>query len=266
MLLTIGQLADYCGVTVRAVRHYHRIGLLAEPERDDSGYRRYGAQAVVDLTRIKVLADGGVPLSQVQTMLAADPEQFTAAIDAIDNTLAQQIAGLQRRRRQLAGLFAGDRLVLPPEVADLLDQLRAIGVSGHTVTMERDGWTLVEALCPELASDWVDQKRAALADPEFRRLYLACDQARDWDPDDPRLTDLAAWGADWAATQHATRDGPDTSPAQDRLALVEELVAQQTAQASPALHRLNELGKALSSTDSDRRSTNRASSRTPDHP
>lgn len=89
MLLTIGQLADYCGVTVRAVRHYHRIGLLAEPERDDSGYRRYGAQAVVDLTRIKVLADGGVPLSQVQTMLAADPEQFTAAIDAIDNTLAQ---------------------------------------------------------------------------------------------------------------------------------------------------------------------------------
>lgn len=132
--------------------------------------------------------------------------------------------------------------------------------------MERDGWTLVEALCPELASDWVDQKRAALADPEFRRLYLACDQARDWDPDDPRLTDLAAWGADWAATQHATRDGPDTSPAQDRLALVEELVAQQTAQASPALHRLNELGKALSSTDSDRRSTNRASSRTPDHP
>ena len=42
-MLTIGQLAAYAGVTVRAVRHYHQIGLLPEPERDASGYRRYGA-------------------------------------------------------------------------------------------------------------------------------------------------------------------------------------------------------------------------------
>lgn len=29
-MLTIGQLAAYAGVTVRAVRHYHNIGLLPE--------------------------------------------------------------------------------------------------------------------------------------------------------------------------------------------------------------------------------------------
>src|SRR5438876_421698 len=33
-MLTIGQLAAYAGVTVRAVRHYHQIGLLPEPQRD----------------------------------------------------------------------------------------------------------------------------------------------------------------------------------------------------------------------------------------
>ena len=48
-MLTISQLASYAGVTVRAVRHYHARGLLPEPERDASGYRRYGAQAVADL-------------------------------------------------------------------------------------------------------------------------------------------------------------------------------------------------------------------------
>ena len=48
-MLTIGQLAAYAGVTVRAVRHYHQIGLLPEPERDASGYRRYGPTAVVSL-------------------------------------------------------------------------------------------------------------------------------------------------------------------------------------------------------------------------
>ncbi len=41
-MLTIGQLAAYAGVTVRAVRHYHQVGLLPEPERDASGYRRGG--------------------------------------------------------------------------------------------------------------------------------------------------------------------------------------------------------------------------------
>lgn len=39
-MLTTGQLAAYTGVTVRAVRHYHQRGLLAEPARDASGYRR----------------------------------------------------------------------------------------------------------------------------------------------------------------------------------------------------------------------------------
>ena len=59
-MLTISQLATYAGVTVRAVRHYHQIGLLPEPERDTSGYRRYGAKAVVSLIKIRTLASAGV--------------------------------------------------------------------------------------------------------------------------------------------------------------------------------------------------------------
>jgi DNA-binding transcriptional MerR regulator len=36
-VLTIGDLARLAGTTVR---HYHAIGLLDEPPRDESGYRR----------------------------------------------------------------------------------------------------------------------------------------------------------------------------------------------------------------------------------
>jgi hypothetical protein len=43
-LITIGQLAAYAGVTIKAVRHYHVRGLLEEPSRDASGYRRYSAE------------------------------------------------------------------------------------------------------------------------------------------------------------------------------------------------------------------------------
>ena len=62
--LTIGQLASYASVTVRAVRHYHAKGLLPEPERDHSGYRRYDAHAAVELIKIRTLADAGVPLAR----------------------------------------------------------------------------------------------------------------------------------------------------------------------------------------------------------
>ena len=60
-MLTIGRLASYAGVTIRAVRHYHQVGLLPEPERDASGYRTYDAAAVVRLIRIRTLAEAGVP-------------------------------------------------------------------------------------------------------------------------------------------------------------------------------------------------------------
>jgi hypothetical protein len=53
--ITIGQLAEYAGVTIKGIRHYHRRGLLEEPPRDASGYRRYGAQHAIALVKIRTL-------------------------------------------------------------------------------------------------------------------------------------------------------------------------------------------------------------------
>ena len=242
-LLTIGQLASHCGVTVRAVRHYHRVGLLPEPVRDNSGYRRYGAQAVVDLVRIKVLADAGVPLAQVSQLLNAGPDEFGAAVAGIDEALQQQIGQLEHRRRQLAGLLAGDQLVLPAEVAEMLRALREMGVSEQGVQIERDGWILLAALFPEGVPEWTRQKQAALADPEFQRIYLSYDEARDWDPADPRLEPLASRTVEWTATRHDTAAGahPSTLPGDPNVVLVAQLMDAESAYTSPALNRLAEL-------------------------
>ncbi len=75
-MLTISQLAGYCGVTPRAVRHYHRLGLLAEPARSASGYRLYDAQDVVDLRRVKTFAAG---LAEVR----ADLERTRTQLDSL---------------------------------------------------------------------------------------------------------------------------------------------------------------------------------------
>jgi DNA-binding transcriptional MerR regulator len=190
-MLTIGQLADYVGVTVRAVRHYHQRGLLPEPDRDASGYRRYGAQAVTDLIRIKTLSDAGVPLARIAELLDAAPGQFARAVGDIDQALAARIRDLEQQRQRIAELAAGDRLFLPPEVAGYLDELRQIGASQRLVALERDGWIVIAARFPEQAAGWAGDKRKGLASPAGRQLYLAWDQAFDWDPADPRVERLA---------------------------------------------------------------------------
>jgi DNA-binding transcriptional MerR regulator len=234
-MLTIGQLADYVGVTTRAVRHYHQRGLLPEPERDPSGYRRYGAQAVVDLIRIKTLADAGVPLARIQALLVAEPEPFARGITQIDQALRRRIRDLEQQRRRIAELAAGDRLFLPDEVVGLLDELRRLGVSQRAVYMERDGWILLAARSPGQAAELAKGKRSDLADPEFRRLYLACDQAFDWDPADPRLEEVADAMVAFAA-RHRPDPDPDRATLDDPVAV--DLLSSPPGGSSPAWERL----------------------------
>ena len=191
-MLTIGQLAAYAGVTVRAVRHYHQIGLLPEPERDASGYRRYGATAVVSLIKIRTLASAGVPLSQIGQMLEADAPAFAEAVQRIDSHLRDEIERLETSRKQIAQLAAGDSLALPPEVTSYLDRLREIGASERIVEAERDGWILVAARWPDRVREFMPGKLAQLDDPQLVRLYRLGSELLETDAgDDSRLEEAA---------------------------------------------------------------------------
>lgn len=189
-MLTIGQLAAYAGVTQRTVRHYHQIGLLPEPQRDSSGYRSYGAQAVVDLIRIRTLAEAGVPLARVQDLLEAGEEEFAAAVAEIDSRLRAEIRELQEHRRRIARLAGGDSLALPAEVVAYLDKLRASGASEAMVAGERDAWILIAARWPEKIPAFMADKSAQLDDPRTVRLYLLIGELAAAGMDDAEVTDL----------------------------------------------------------------------------
>jgi DNA-binding transcriptional MerR regulator len=174
-VLTIGQLAAYSGVTTRAVRHYHQIGLLPEPERDASGYRTYTAPDVVRLIRIRTLAEAGVPLARVQELLAADQEAFTRAVAEIDRRLRGEIRKLQEDRRRIAMLAAGDSLALPPSVTAYLERMRTLGAPELMVEMERDAWILIAAQVPDKIDEFMVDKEAQLEDPLMRRFLQTMD-------------------------------------------------------------------------------------------
>ncbi len=190
-MITIGQLAAHADVTVRAVRHYHAKGLLPEPERDASGYRRYDAQAVVDLIKIRTLVDAGVPLARVEELLHADEEEFSAAVAEIDKRLRAEIRERKRHREQIARLAVGDNLALPPEAVEYLGRLREVGASQRMIEAERDGWILIAAHSPDRMTSMMEFKLQELEDPDVAELYQELDAVIDWQPDDPRLPALA---------------------------------------------------------------------------
>ncbi|MFC6084835.1 hypothetical protein [Sphaerisporangium aureirubrum] len=106
-------------------------------------------------------------------------------------------------------------------------------MSERMVRVERDVWIMLVALSPRSVSGWVAGKNSIFDDPEFQRIYLACDQAFDWDPGDERLADLAGAITDWTA-----RRGPE-DPGSEPGTL--GLIFSRVLDSSPAWRRLVQL-------------------------
>jgi cob(I)alamin adenosyltransferase len=71
---TIGELARKVGVSVRGLRHYEEVGLLA-PDRSEGGHRRYGLADLARLRQIVALRRLGLGLQHIAALLGAeDPE------------------------------------------------------------------------------------------------------------------------------------------------------------------------------------------------
>ena len=98
------ELAALAGTTVNAIRHYHRLDLLEEPERKSNGYKEYEVQHLVRLLRVRRLADLGVPLSEIEAIGTAG-EATPGALREVDAELAKNIQRLQKAREEIAEIL-----------------------------------------------------------------------------------------------------------------------------------------------------------------
>ncbi len=240
-MLTIGQLARYVGVSTKTIRVYHAKGLLPEPSRDASGYRRYGAEAVVDLVRIRTLAEAGVPLAKIRDLSSATDDTFGEAIHQIDADLTARIRQLRDTQRRLRKLAAGDVRLLPTEVDRHLDRLADLGFTSRWIAMERDLWIVVYATHPEVADTLFQDQADALSDPALRKLYLDYDRAHDLGPTDPFLPDLA----DRIVAATLQRYDPNNLPGQATDSPIPQLLQNTVNAESPAWQRLDTLIRRL---------------------
>lgn len=194
--VTIGQAAAFVGVTVKTVRHYHKLGLVKEPERDSSGYRRYGSAELLRLVQARTLAAAGVPLTEIGPLLDADPARFAAALANVERQLTERIEELIARRDTLHRLADGDRALLPDRAVALLERMSGLGLPAEEVAATREGWVLARALVPERFDDYLTHIEHALEDTRFVALIKRATEAATWEPDDPRIAELATAMAD----------------------------------------------------------------------
>ncbi|WP_086847226.1 MerR family transcriptional regulator [Amycolatopsis kentuckyensis] len=193
--VTIGQAAAFAGVTVKTVRHYHKLGLAAEPGRDSSGYRRYGSADLLRLVQVRTLAAAGVPLAEIGPLLDVDAAGFAAAVADVGRRLTERIEDLVARRDTLHRLADGDRALLPDRAVALLEKMPGLGFTADEVAATREGWVLARALVPSQFDDYLTHFEQALDDPGLLRLARRAAEAEAWEPDDPRVAQLAAEAA-----------------------------------------------------------------------
>lgn len=243
--VTIGQAAAFAGVTVKAVRHYHKHGLIDEPRRDSSGYRRYGSADLLRLVQIRTLAAAGVPLAEIGAVLDADPDRFAAAVVDVERRLNDRIDELIARRDMLHRLATGDRALLPDSVLAKLDKVAAdLGFTPDDVAMAREGLVLVRALVPEGFDDYVAKVERALDEPRYLSLVKRLWRAAEWEPDDPRVDELAAAMADHFIAHPDLLPVPDGLRARTDATIRYGLLAQHGDEQKPAWVRLRALFEA----------------------
>jgi Cd(II)/Pb(II)-responsive transcriptional regulator len=108
--MKIGELAARAGCDVQTVRFYEREGLLAEPEREPSGYRRYATRHLQRLQFIRHCRSLDIALPDIRELLAfaAEPDrscaQVNTLLDGHISTVQQRLRALRTLEKQLVAL------------------------------------------------------------------------------------------------------------------------------------------------------------------
>lgn len=85
-MLTVKEISDLTGVSVRALHYYDEIGLFTPTERSAAGYRLYDNESLEILIQILFFREFDIPLKKIKTILNE------ATPDRKNSLLMQKIA------------------------------------------------------------------------------------------------------------------------------------------------------------------------------
>jgi len=177
--LQVREFAHLAGVTVRALHHYDRLGLL-RPRRTEAGYRLYGSRDLERLEQIVALKFIGIPLQRIKAMLDREPRALRDALRMQRTTLEEKRRlldhAIQAIRMAEAAMAHGGRL----DTAVLKNIIEVI-------EMQNEDWGAkyysegARAKIAERQNEWTPELQAQTA-RAWTELFRDVEAALDLDP------------------------------------------------------------------------------------
>ncbi len=142
-LFSIGEFSRATHLSVKALRHYHEVGLL-EPAAVDpgTGYRCYAVAQVPEAQVIRRLRDLDMPLDQVRAVLDASGAGDT---DTRDRVVLEHLQQMEQRLEETRASVASLRALLEGGVPELAVEHRSVPVTAARVIAEMVAWDDAEA-------------------------------------------------------------------------------------------------------------------------
>ena len=141
MRLAIGDFSRMTHLTVKALRHYHDLGLLVPAAVDpSSGYRFYEPGQVQTAQVIRRLRDLGMPLEEIKDVLAAGD------VSARNQLMVDHLRRMETQLEQTQAVVASLRSLLERPPAPIAVELRtversaALAITGHVSATDLDEW------------------------------------------------------------------------------------------------------------------------------
>ncbi|SPE25170.1 Transcriptional regulator, MerR family [Candidatus Sulfopaludibacter sp. SbA3] len=190
ILYQVHEFAELAGVTVRALHHYDRLGLLKPSRRSHSGYRLYSNRDLARLEQIVVLKFLGLPLKQIRDLLKRD--------SGLSESLRRQRHVLTGKRRQLDSAIhaieAAEQSLKPKQEPDWNLIKKII----KEIEMQNDTEWAMKYYTPEAQAKVEERKK--LWSPELQErvsqqwagLFADIEASLGEDPASPKAQALAA--------------------------------------------------------------------------
>jgi len=173
----VHEFAELSGVTVKALHHYDRLGLL-KPRRTETGYRIYAERDLERLQQVVALKYLGLSLQQIKIVLERAHLELPDAL-----RLQRQVLEEKQRHlaRALSAIVEAEKSIRPREPADLAMLKRLI----ETITLH----------------DEADALRKYWSNEEWAKFELAVAQIRtgpidEWKSLNREIAAAAAAGED----------------------------------------------------------------------
>ncbi|WP_205712199.1 MerR family transcriptional regulator [Euzebya rosea] len=135
-LVPIGRFSRMTRLSIKALRHYDRIGLLEPAEVDpSSGYRYYRLTQTRQAEAIRLLRGIDMSLDDIATLLAdgTAPDVVDKLLDRHRERLAESVRVQQRRLTTVQRLITGKEPLVPYDVTTrTIDPITVVSIRRHT--------------------------------------------------------------------------------------------------------------------------------------